>query len=215
MPKPNPFSLVSLVVLACVACGSDFKAGGSAGATGDGGGAPSDGGASQAGAMATAGDAGSGALGGDVSSAGDSSSGGSPTAGSGGTAHGGAAHGGAASGGTSAAGGTAGSDCTALKAEYAALLKKARVCDKDSTDECTTDSTAPAVGCGCPTLLNVKSESTPLALDKYKAIQKANCDNGPICNIACLPVTSASCAQSNGSGASEFVCTGVSGGIAN
>jgi hypothetical protein len=136
------------------------------------------------------------------------SSGGRAAGGSGGAATAGAA-------GANASGGAAGTDCAALKTEYAALIKKARVCDKGSTDECTTTSKAPALGCGCPTLLNVKSEFTAQALAKYKAIEDGKCNNGPICGIACLPPTTASCSQSMGTGTSEFVCTGANGGIAN
>jgi hypothetical protein len=97
-----------------------------------------------------------------------------------------------------------------LKTEYAALVKKARVCSEGSTEQCTTSSQAPAVGCGCPTLVNAKSEYTAQAAEKYKAIQKAGCDGGIMCGIAaCLPPTSASCAKSSGTGSSEFVCTGT------
>ena len=205
-PQPSLF-----VLLACVACGSSFEAG--AGVGGDGGGA----GASQAGAMEMGGDTSSGASAGDSSAgadtAGGSSSGGHATAGSGGAAHGGASAGGASGG--NAAGGSAGADCATLKTEYAALVKKARLCDEGSTDQCTTSSSAPAVGCGCPTLVNANSEYTALATAKYKAIQKGGCDNGPVCGIACLPPTSASCAKTSGTGSSDFVCTGTNAGVAN
>jgi hypothetical protein len=215
MFKPQ---LSLFVLLACVACGSNFEAGGSGGTGGSG--AVDSG----AGASATGGDTSSGASAGEsaggASTAGDSSSGGQATAGSGGAAHGGAASGGTSAGGASAggnaAGGSAGTDCAALKTEYAALVKKARVCDQGSTDECTTASKAPNVGgCGCPTLVNANSEYTALAAEKYKAIQKNNCDGGLTCGAVCLPPTSASCAQSMGTGSSEFVCTGTNGGIAN
>lgn len=205
----KPYSSL-FVLLTCVACGSSFEAGGSGGAAG------SDGGAPQAGASEAGGDTSTGASAGEsaggANSAGESSSGGRATAGS---SSGGAAHAGAASGG-SAAGGSAGADCAALKTEYAALVKKARVCDEGSMDECTTASKAPNVGgCGCPTLVNANSEYTALAAEKYKAIQKNGCDGGLTCGIACLPPTSASCAQTMGSGSSEFVCTGSNAGIAN
>jgi hypothetical protein len=221
MLKPQP---LILVLFACVACGSNFEAGGSGGANG-GGGAP------QAGETGLGGELSNGASAGESSggsdAAGESSSGGSAAAGrggtsAGGTSAGGTSAGGASAGGTSAggasagnaAGGAAGADCAALKTEYAALVKKARVCDEGSTDQCTISSKAPVIGCGCPTLVNAKSDSTTLAAEKYKAIQKAGCDNGPICEIACLPPMSASCAKSSGMGSSEFVCTGTSG-IAN
>jgi hypothetical protein len=226
MLKPQP---LMLVLFACVACGSNFEAGGSGGANG-GGGAP------QAGETGLGGELSNGASAGESSggsdAAGESSSGGSAAAGRGGAAHGGTSAGGTSAGGTSAggtsaggtsaggasagnaAGGAAGADCAALKTEYAALVKKARVCDEGSTDQCTISSKAPVIGCGCPTLVNAKSDSTTLAAEKYQAIQKAGCDNGPICEIACLPPMSASCAKSSGMGSSEFVCTGMSG-IAN
>lgn len=219
-----------LVLLACVACGSSFEAGGS-------GGASSAGGAPQAGETSNGGDTGHGASAGQSSAgseeAGEANSGGSATAGAGGTGHagaggtghagaGGTGHaGGASAGGASAgnsaggasagtgAGGSAGADCAALKTEYAALVKKARVCDEGSTDECSTTSTAPPAGCGCPTLVNAKSQYTTLAAEKYKAIQKGGCDNGPICDIACPVATTASCTKTSGTGSSEFVCTGT------
>ncbi|MEO6598417.1 MAG: hypothetical protein ABIQ16_00995 [Polyangiaceae bacterium] len=223
MFKAQPLCLVSLILLACVAaCGSKFESS-SGSSSGSGGaadsGAASDGGASEAGAPATGGDgASAGESTGGSSSAGDTSVGGRATAGSGGSAHGGASAGGASAGGASAGNGSAGAagaDCAALKAEYAALVKKARVCDEGSTDQCTTESKAPVIGCGCPTLVNVKSEYTALAAEKYKAIEKNGCNNGPICQIACLQPTSASCAKTSGMGSSEFVCTGTNGVIAN
>jgi hypothetical protein len=210
-PQPSLF-----ILLACVACGSNFEAGGTGGATG------SDGGAPQAGASAMGGDTSNGASAGESSAgantAGESSAGGHATAGGGGAAHGGASSGGTSAGGSSggnASGGSAGTDCAALKTEYAALVKKARVCNQGSTDECSTASKAPTVGCGCPTLVNANSEYTALAAEKYKAIQKNNCDGGLTCGIACLAPTGANCAQSNGTGTSEFVCTATNGGVAN
>jgi hypothetical protein len=168
------------------------------------------------------GDTGNGASAGESaggsSSAGDTSSGGRATAGSGGAAQSGAASGGASAGGASggnASAGSAGTDCATLKTEYAALVKKARVCDQGSSNECTTASKAEPVGCGCATLVNANSEYTALAAEKYKAIQKGNCGGGLTCGAVCLPPTSASCEQSSGTGTSEFVCTGTNGGIAN
>jgi hypothetical protein len=101
-----------------------------------------------------------------------------------------------------------------LKTEYTAALEKARVCDMGSTDQCDKSSTLPNIGgCGCPTLVNTKSEATTLAKQKYQAFQNAKCALGQICNIACLAYTSATCsAQTTGTG---FVCTGSNAGIAN
>ncbi len=196
-PQPSLFLL-----LACAACGSQFEAGAGAGA-GSGSGAAA--GESEAGASS-------------AGAAGDESTGGRPSWG--GSRLVGAARVPAARVPVARVpvarvpAVRRGSDCAALKIEYETLVREARVCDKGSTDECSASSSAPAVdGCGCPTLLNVKSESTPLALDKYKELQKGDCNNGPICDIACLPPTSASCAPST-TDTPESVCTGRSG-IAN
>ena len=213
----DPKLLLAIVTL-CSACGSNFVASGSGGAGGssanagapdtNGGdtsaaGAPSDAGAPSAGA---AGHSTGGAPGAGGSSTGGSSTGGSSAgAGTGGHATGGA-------GGSSAgAGGSAGADCTALKAEYTAALEKARVCDKGSTAQCDTSSTLPAIGCGCPVLVNSKSEATTLAKQKYQAFQDAKCNSGPICNIACLAYTSAACSQQTMGSGNVFVCTGSQG----
>jgi hypothetical protein len=208
----------------CLACGSKFEPGdtgsGSAGTTASGGssaagGAMTSGGASSAGAHsggagagATAGAAGAGA------GNGGAPSGGAP---SGGAPSGGAPSGGAPSGGASSgAGGSAGAaDCTALKAEYTAALEKARVCDSGSTDECSASSTLPAVGCGCPTLVNAKSDSTTIAKQKYQAIQDAKCAAGPICQIACLAYTGAACTAQAASAGTGYVCTGSQGATTN
>ncbi len=204
MLKPQPVRLALITLITCVACGSRFEAAGA-------GGEANDGGASQAGAQTSAGDSSGGA------SAAGAADGGS-TASAGWNGFGGRYGGGwsgAASGGQST-GGSAGSDCTELKTEYAALVKQARVCDKGSTDECSTASTAPVVeNCGCPTLINQKSEYAAQVAAKYQEIQKAKCMSGLTCNIACLPVTSASCAATMSTSAVEFTCTGTTGGIAN
>jgi hypothetical protein len=224
----NSRFLLAIVTL-CSACGgSSFDAGGTAGssgsateagATGSNAGATSGAGASSGGA--DTGDAGAGGLsagGAATAGAGGSSAGGS-SAGAGGSSaggrSGGAGAGGSGTGGRSGGAGAGGSggaaDCATLKTEYTAALEKARVCDKGSTDQCTTSSTLPTMGCGCPTLVNAKSEATTLAKEKYQAFQNAKCPIGPICAIACLAYTGATCsAQTTGTG-NTFVCTGSQG----
>jgi hypothetical protein len=208
--------LLLAIVTLCSACGgSSFGAGGGgggssgsateAGSTGSNAGATSSAGASSGG---SAGDSSAGA------SAGGQSAGGTATAGAGGTSAG--ASGAGAGGGSSAgAAGSPGCDaeateCAKLKCQYAAAVELARVCDKGSSDQCTTSSTLPSVGgCGCPTLVNAKSEATTLAKQKYQAFQDAKCPVGPICNIACIADKSASCSAAATGNA--FVCTGSPG----
>jgi len=206
MPKFEP---LLVIVALCAACGSKFEASGAGGAAGSG----------QGGEQAN---------GGKPGSAGSESGGsaGQPGAGSGGTSAGGSHAGGASAGGASAGGaggaaaaGSGGSggaaDCATLKEQYRVLVEKARVCSKGSTDQCSATSTLPPIGCGCPVLVNAKSESTTAAKQKYQAIQDGKCDGGPICNIACLPYTGAGClAQTMGPG-DVFVCTPTDAGIAN
>jgi hypothetical protein len=218
----NSRLLLALITL-CSACGgSSFEAGGA----GAGGTSAQAGGSSQGGDTSAAG-APSGGSGAD-SSAGASgqSTGGAAAAGAGGSSTGGDSAGGASAGagtggshagagGSSAgAGGSAGvANCATLKTEYAAALEKARVCDMGSMNQCDKSSTLPNIGCGCPALVNAKSEATTLAKQKYQAFQDAKCPIGPICNIACLAYTSATCsAAATGGG---FVCTGSNAGIAN
>jgi hypothetical protein len=182
-------SLVLASVAVCAACGgSSFGSGG-----GDAG--------TSAGGSSTAGASGS------TSSAGTSGStaGGSAGSGSGGTAAAGASAGGA--------GGAA--NCDTLKADYAAALEKARGCDSGSTDECSPSSTLPAIGCGCAALVNSKSDFTTIAKQKYQAIQDAKCASGPICNIACLSYTSASCSAQMTAAGTAYQCTGTMGVTAN
>jgi hypothetical protein len=105
-------------------------------------------------------------------------------------------------------GGTGGADCTTLKAAYSAAVVKARVCDVGSTDECSISSTLPAIGCGCPTLVNAKSQYTTVAQQRYDDFQAAKCSSGPVCAIACVAVTSASCAAQAASAGTGYVCTG-------
>jgi hypothetical protein len=215
----NPKLMLAIVTL-CSACGSSFVAGGSGGAGGssaDAGAPDTTGGdTGAAGAPTDAGAPSAGAAG--------HSSGGAPAAGAGGRSTGGSSAGGSSAGagtgghttggagGSSAgAGGSAGADCTALKTDYTTALEKARVCDKASTTQCDTGSTLPAIGCGCPVLVNSKSEATTLAKQKYQAYQDAKCNVGPICNIACLAYTSAACSQQTMGSGNVFLCTGSQG----
>jgi hypothetical protein len=217
--------LLLAIVTLCSACGgSSFEAGGSggasaeAGATGSHGGDTSSAGASNggSGAESSAGASGHPAGGAATAGAGGSGAGGASAGGASAGAGTGGSHAGAGgSGGASAgAGGSAGAaDCTTLKAEYAAALEKARVCDVTAMNQCDKSSTLPNLGCGCPTLVNAKSEATTIAKQKYQAFQSAKCPIGPICAIACIAYTGAACtAQAMGGG---FVCTGSNAGVAN
>ena len=216
----NSRLLLALVTL-CSACGSLFDAGGTGGTSGsvtDAGSTGSNAGNTSSGGAATGGTDGESGAG-----AGGHSTGGAATAGTGGSSAGGASVGGASVGGASAGSGGAGAggsggatagaggaaDCATLKTDYAAALQKARVCDKASIDQCSTSSTLPTLGCGCPTLVNAKSLATTLAKEKYKAFQDAKCSVGPICNIACLAYTGATCSAATMG--NTFVCTGSQG----
>jgi len=201
----KPYASLVVMVL-CAACGSKFDATGSgeAGASG-------------------AGQAGGEASGGRTSSAGSSSggateagAGGTTTAGAGGSVvglggSGGSVVGSGGSGGSVVgSGGSAGADCAALKTEYAALVQKARVCDKGSTNECSPSSTLPAVGCGCPVLVNSKSADKTLAEQKYKAIEANKCNLGPICASACVQYSGADCTAQSATPGGDFTCTATS-----
>ena len=214
--------LLLAIVTLCSACGgSSFVASGTgdtgdtggtsaeAGATGSHGGDTSAAGASSggSGAASSAGASGQPAGGAATAGAGGSSAGGASAGGSSAGAGTGGSHAGA--GGSSAgAGGSAGggADCATLKADYAAALEKARLCDMGSVNQCDKSSTLPNLGCGCPTLVNAKSAATTLAKQKYQAFQDAKCPVGPICAIACIAYVGAACsAQAMGT---AFVCTG-------
>jgi hypothetical protein len=200
MFKFHPFLALAV---ACVACGASFSAndngGSSAGASQAG---EASGGLSDSAGGPSAGDAGALDVGG-TSSAGQSSTAGTggSVAGRGGTGSGG--RGGAASG----SGGAAGADCTKLAQLYQAAVEKARVCDKGSTDQCSASSVAQAVGCGCPALINAKSDYATAVRKAYQAYQDAKCDSGGvICDIYCAPATSASCAQQTMTSGNAYVC---------
>jgi hypothetical protein len=220
----KPYASLVVMVL-CAACGSKFDATGSgeAGASGAGvaggeasGGrtssaGSSSGGATEAGAGGTTTSAGAGGTttagaGGSVVGLGGS---GGSVVGSGGS--GGSVVGSGGSGGSVVgSGGSAGADCAALKTEYAALVQKARVCDKGSTNECSPSSTLPAVGCGCPVLVNSKSADKTLAEQKYKAIEANKCNLGPICASACVQYSGADCTAQSATPGGDFTCTATS-----
>jgi len=230
-------SLSGLTLALSAACGgSSFDAGGSAGDAGaNAGGTDASGGAgagtSTAGTSAGGASAGSGTGGshkggtsgkGGTGAGGTTSMGGASTGGT--TSSGGTTSmGGASTGGTTSTGGTSsggagasgttggGPDCAAMKTDYAATVQKARGCDMGSTDECSPSSTMPVFGCGCPTLVNAKSTYTELAKKKYQAIQDAKCPSGPVCGIACIAITSASCSMQTTSSGSAYQCVGMSG----
>lgn len=183
------------LVFACVACGSSFSAGDGAA------------GSSQAG-EANGGEPSSAGSGGD---AGATDTGGTSSGGDGGSAVGGAGasagNGGATVGG--AAGSTSGGDCAKIKAQYQTALEKARVCDEGSTQQCSPSSTVDALSCGCPVLVNAKSEYTATAKKARQAYQDARCVEGIACAaIACAPIAAANCAATMSSG-SSFVCSAV------
>jgi len=191
----------------CLSCGgSNFvsSSDGSAGSTAQAG-AASGGSSAQAGATSGGSTSSAGAASGGAS--GSTSVGGGVTAGSSN-----AGTGGGPAGGASGSAGSAGApDCDTLKADYSAAVDKARVCDSGSTDECSKSSTLPAVGCGCAVLVNAKSPYTPIAQQKYQAIQDAKCPAGPICNIACIAYTSAACTAVTLTAGTVYECTGTSG----
>jgi hypothetical protein len=192
-----------VLVIACVACGSSFSA--------------NDGGAGSVG-LGNAGEA----SGGQDSSAGSGSGGDASEMGGGGTSSGGddgseagragasAGRGGATVGGSGgSAGSSAGTDCARLKAQYQSAVEKARVCDKGSLDQCSASSTVEPLSCGCPVLVNAKSEYTTTAKKARQAFQDAKCAEGVACAaIACAPITEASCAATL-STSTNFVCTAV------
>lgn len=221
-----------LVFAWCVGCGDSFTAGGSGGASAVAGaaeaGASARAGSTSSGGSANAGVAGDGdpggagtasggvsEQGGSVASAGSSagsvaSAGSVNHAGNGGTGNGGSGNGGAGKGGSAGSTGSAGAggaDCEALKKDYQATLDKARVCSSGSTDQCSPSSTLPGLGCGCPVLVNSKSEQTAAGKRKYQALEAAHCVGGVICLIACQNPTAAACAPESTTVGAGFVCT--------
>ncbi|HET7543873.1 MAG TPA: hypothetical protein VFK05_28575 [Polyangiaceae bacterium] len=175
------FHVSLLLVIGCVACG------GASFSSNDGG--------SLAGA---AGDA----------SAGQASSAGSSNAGDGGApSEGGTSAGGGAAGNAGASAGSGGdSDCAKLKQQFQGLLEKARVCDRDATDQCSPSSTVEPLGCGCAVLVNAKGVYTDAARKARQAYLDAKCMESGVCPaIACVAIKSASCAAA--ATGDSFVCT--------
>jgi len=196
-----------VLVIACGACGSSFSANnGGGGSVGLGSAGEASGGQASSGG-GSGGDAGELDVGG-TSSGGDAGAetGGTETGGAGASA----GRGGATVGGsTGSAGSSAGSDCAKLKAQYQTALEKARVCDKGSMDQCSPSSTIEPLSCGCPVLVNAKSEYTTAAKKARQAYQDAKCTEGVACaQIACAPITEASCAATLTT-TTTFVCTAV------
>jgi hypothetical protein len=67
---------------------------------------------------------------------------------------------------------------------------------------------SPIGGCGCPVLINAKSEYAVAAKKAYQADQNNKCDlGGPVCDAFCAPPTAASCAQQSMGSGNSFVCT--------
>jgi len=191
--------------VACVACGSSFTArDGNSGASGGVGTA-----GEASGGLASAAGSGNAGEAGEMDAAGASSAGDGPTAGS--SAGGGSGRGGWGSGGWGSGNGGnwGGSECSTLRQEYMAAVEKARVCTKGSTDECSPTSVAEPIGCGCPVLINAKSEYVATATKAYQAFKDANCDfgRGSCSEAICAPAVTASCAQPSMTSGNTFVCT--------
>lgn len=209
------------IALTAVACGARFTAHGHDDGTASGAAGEASGGFTHSAGSSSVGDAGepevggssagaapsAGAAGAVTGTAGTTSGMGGSTGGRGGWGNGGWGNWGNVGGGGSGNGGAAGADCVSLGEQYQAAVEKARVCGKGSTDQCSASSSAePVGGCGCPVLINVKGAATEAAKRAYQAYQKAGCvHTGPICDIFCPPVMSASCEPS--SSGNDYVCT--------
>ena len=178
------FPFFVLAVTTCIACGATFSASDGAGGSGVG----------------TAGEAG----GGLTNAAGQSQAAGADGSGAGRSGWG---NGGRGSGSGGYWGG--GSECAALRQEYQDAVEQARVCDQDSTDQCSPSSVIQPLGCGCPVFVNAKSEYTDIAEKAYKAFQDSRCDYGGIaaCDIYCGPAASVTCGPLATSTGSSSVCT--------
>ncbi|MEI9952890.1 MAG: hypothetical protein WDO74_28935 [Pseudomonadota bacterium] len=208
MFKFHPF--LALAVL-CAACGARFAASDGSGSSGGAGKAgEASGGLSNSAGSSSAGDAGELEAGGTGAAGEGATAGEGSTAGQGGagSGNGGAGSGGAGNGGALAgSAGSAGADCALLRQQYAAAVEKARVCDRGSTDQCSPSSVAqPVDGCGCPVLINAKSEAAATVKKAYQAYQDSKCETGVLCDIACVPQTSAYCAQQSMASGGPAVC---------
>jgi len=211
------YAFLAPIAVVCVACGASFTANeGNGAAAGAANGGQATGGLTSSAGSSSVGDAGETEAGG-TSSAGQGSTageGGSVVGAGGTTSTGGWGSGRGGWGNAGWRNGTAGSsaaDCATLQEEYEAAVQKARVCDKGSTDQCTTSSLAQAIGgCGCPVLINAKSEAGAAARKAYQAYQSAKCEtSGPLCDAFCAPPVAASCAQQSMTSGNGFVCTGA------
>jgi len=224
MFKNQPF-LASAIAVACVACGASFTSheSGNGAVAGSGNAGEASGGLSSSAGSPSIGDAGEVEAGGTSAAGQGSTVGGAPSMGGMPTSMGGMPTG--IGGMTTGMGGRnwgnggrrgGGADCTTLEADYNAAVEKARACTNGSLDECSASSVAqPVGGCGCPVLINAKSEAGAEAKRAYQAYQDAKCAStgGPVCNIYCPAPVTASCAQQQtmGGPGGEFVCTaGVS-----
>ena len=217
MFKLHPY-LGSAVAIVCVACGASFSANeGGVAAGGAGSSGETNGGATSFAGSSSIGDAGepelgSGGAAGETSSAGaggTATGAGGATAGRGGWGNAGWGNGGRWGGSGGWGGASTLAKCDALRQEYEAAVEKARLCDKGSIDQCSPSSVAQRIGgCGCPILINTKSEYSVAAKKAYQAYQDNKCDlSGPVCDVFCAPAVSASCAQQSTGPGSAFVCT--------
>jgi hypothetical protein len=208
MFKLHPFLALAVV---CVACGPSFSAREGSGGSGSGGsgeageasgGEPNNAGSSNTGDAGEMNVAGSG-------SAGEGSTAGAGGSGAGGSGNGGSGNGGSGNGGSGNGGGWSGGECATLRQEYQTAVEKARVCDKGSTDQCSASSVAQPINCGCPVLVNAKSEYTVAAKKAYQAYHDAKCDSGGIdcAQVFCPPAMGAACAPQSMSPGNAFLCT--------
>ncbi|HEX2670912.1 MAG TPA: hypothetical protein VHM25_08570 [Polyangiaceae bacterium] len=150
-----------------------------------------------------------------VADAGESEAGGNRSTGLGGTGAGGTT---GSSGGRnwgnggrgSGNGGASAADCATLRQTYQTSIEAARVCDKGSIGQCSPSSVAqPVDGCGCPVLINTQGAAADATREAYQAYLDGKCEShGPICDIACPKLATASCSQSGPSG--SLVCVGDS-----
>lgn len=183
-----------VLVMACAACGSSFTANEGGGSAGLGNGGDENAGQANVAGNPSAGDAG------------DSSVGGTSSGGNGGDAGGTAGKGGATAG---AAGANGGDQCAKLKQQYQNAVEKARLCDEALTGECSPSSTVQPLSCGCPVLVNSRSEYVDAAKNARQAYLDAKCVDGAVCPaVACTKPIAASCAPATAGDA--FVCTAAS-----
>ena len=101
------------------------------------------------------------------------------------------------------------SKCDALATNYAAALRKAKVCQADSDNPCGL-TVAGGLGCGhCPTYVNADSSAVNDLRRLQRDYQALNCGaEGPACAaIACLAPTGATCvAEATSGNTTLFTC---------